>query len=283
MNSSPSPSVPAFRIEIPSVEHPRLLRALIEEAAQRRVPVRRISQGSGLQLLTDAEVAEMLGLAREHGIEVFLFISPRNSFEPLVDELARDELRGEDAFADGVADLRRSAELGIHGVLVADVGLLAVAGELSRAGELGQLQIKTSVAIAPRNAAAAALYEQLGATSINVASSSTLDDLAAMRARLDARTTLDLYVESSDGLGGGLRYREAAAFVRELAPVSLKIGLRKMPDLYPYGLHLEPAAEQSIREKVRRAEILLERLRRELGEAAVDGVGASVAANGNAR
>ncbi len=225
-----------FQVELASIEHPRLLAAALDESRKRSVSIGRVSQGGGLRMLTEDELKEMLDLAHTNGIEVFLFVSSRNSFEPLADRTAGDQLRGEEAFADAVGELHRCAALGVDGVLVADVGLLWVAGEMARRDELGGLRLKTSAAIAPRNAAGAALYEQLGATSINVAGSSTLDDLIAMRKRLAPETTIDVYVEEPSDLGGGLRYAAA---------------------LYPYGAHLEPVAEQTIREKVRRAELAL--------------------------
>ncbi|MDQ3795044.1 MAG: hypothetical protein M3316_05115, partial [Actinomycetota bacterium] len=45
-----------YRVEIPSVEGPRVLEAVIEEARRRGVLLHRISQGSGIMLLTDAEI-----------------------------------------------------------------------------------------------------------------------------------------------------------------------------------------------------------------------------------
>ena len=54
-----------YRIEIPSVEGPRVLEAVLDEAAQRDVPVRRVSQGSGVMMLTDAEIREMAELGAE--------------------------------------------------------------------------------------------------------------------------------------------------------------------------------------------------------------------------
>ena len=48
-----------YRIEIPSVEGPRVLAAVLEEAERRSVPVRRVSQGSGVMMLTDEEIREM--------------------------------------------------------------------------------------------------------------------------------------------------------------------------------------------------------------------------------
>lgn len=255
-------------IEIASVEHPHLLGALLDEAQVRNVPIGRVSQGGGTRGLTDDELRTMLDLAHGAGVEVFTFISSRNSFEALPDPSGGDQLRGEAAFADALSDLERCVAFGVDGVLVADVGLLAVAGRRRREGTLGTLKLKTAAAIAPRNAAAAALFAELGATSINTAASSTVDELAAMREAIGPDVGLDVYIESPDDFGGGMRYREVPELVRRLAPVSLKFGLRNAPSLYPYGRHLEPAAEATIREKVRRAELALARL----AEGATEGV-----------
>ena len=47
-----------YRVEIPSVEGPKAFAAVLEEAEARRVRVHRISQGSGVMLLTDGEIVE---------------------------------------------------------------------------------------------------------------------------------------------------------------------------------------------------------------------------------
>jgi hypothetical protein len=255
-------TAPSWWFEIPSVEHPRLLQAALDEADRRGVTIGRIAMGSGLQLLTPSELDELLSLAHDRDVAVYAYVSARNSWEPLADPTAGEQLRGEEAFADAVDELRRAAAVGVDGVLVGDVGLLAIAGELRQAGELGDLRFKTAAAMAPHNAAAAALYERLGANSINVPSTATFEALLAMRRSLRSGTSIDIYIEAPADLGGGLRYREVGRFVTELAPVSLKIGIRNATPLYPYGFHLEPAAEQSIREKVRRAELALRVLER---------------------
>src|SRR4029453_916256 len=45
-----------FRVEIPSVEGPGPFRAVVEAAGERDLRVHRISQGSGMLLLTDHEI-----------------------------------------------------------------------------------------------------------------------------------------------------------------------------------------------------------------------------------
>ena len=70
-----------YRIEIPSTEGPRSLRAVLDEAEKRAVPVHRVSQGSGIMLLTDDEIREMVEVGRANEIEVNLFIGPRATFD----------------------------------------------------------------------------------------------------------------------------------------------------------------------------------------------------------
>src|SRR5436305_12285303 len=65
-----------YRIEIPSVEGPRCLEAVLEEAARLDVRVHRVSQGSGVFMLTDAELDELARIAAEARVEVSLFARP---------------------------------------------------------------------------------------------------------------------------------------------------------------------------------------------------------------
>src|SRR3989454_6509133 len=70
-----------YRIEIPSVEGPRVFREVLEAAEEYRVPIHRVSQGSGIMLLTRKEIAEMARIGAENRIEVCLFVGPRAPFE----------------------------------------------------------------------------------------------------------------------------------------------------------------------------------------------------------
>jgi hypothetical protein len=71
----------AYRIEIPSGEGPKGMRAVVEEAAARRVRIDRVSQGSGIMMQTDDETCAMLALGRDHGIEVCLFVGRRAGWD----------------------------------------------------------------------------------------------------------------------------------------------------------------------------------------------------------
>ena len=66
-----------WRVEIPSVEGPNALRAVFESADALGVPVHRVSQGSGVMLLTDDELDAMREIAGSGGFEVSLFVGPR--------------------------------------------------------------------------------------------------------------------------------------------------------------------------------------------------------------
>lgn len=256
-----------YRVEIPSTEGPAALRAVVREAEARGVPVHRVSQGSGIMLLTDAEIDEMASIGRRRGIEVNLFVGPRATFDigaqaysPAGKSLGLS-LRGSEQLVHAIEDVRRAVALGIRSVLVSDLGLLAAIGRMRRAGDLPRdLILKTSVMMAPANAAAASVLEDLGATTINVPSDLTLPQLASIRAAIDA--PIDLYVEAPDNIGGFIRHYEVPEFIRVGAPLYVKLGLRNAPDIYPSGTHIEATAVALSRERVRRARLALDMVAR---------------------
>ena len=264
-----------YRIEIPSVEGPKVLAAVLEEAEQRSVPVRRVSQGSGVMMLTDAEIRELAELGASAGVEVSLFLGPRGAWDTggqsLVTAAAGGVARGDTGLADSVAEVTRGVALGIRSFLVADLGILRVLGELRRAGELpASLVLKTSVLLPCANAATARTLDELGATTINVSTDLSAAELGELRAACTA--PLDVYVEVPDDQGGFVRFYEVPEIVRLASPVYVKLGLRNAPNIYPSGLHLEDLAVKLGRERVRRAELVL-RLLEERAPELVEGRG----------
>ncbi len=270
-----------YRIEIPSCEGPAVLRAVIEEAAARNVPVRRVSQGSGVMMLTDDEIAEMAQLGAEHGVEVSLFLGPRGAWDPggqsLATAAAGGVARGERGVEWCVAETRRGVALGIRSFLVADIGVLATLGAMKAAGELpASLILKTSVLLPCANPATARELEQLGAGTINVSTDLSPAELGELRAACSA--PLDVYVEVPDDQGGFVRFYEVPDMIRAAAPMYIKLGLRNAPNIYPAGGHLEDLAVRLGRERVRRAELVL-RLLRERAPELVDGRGVDTPAD----
>lgn len=268
-----------YRVEIPSVEGPRALEAVLEEAEARNVRVHRISQGSGIMLLTDGEIREMAVLGAEARIEVSLFVGPRAAWETGSQVLSAAgknlgaRQRGMEQLVYAIEDVKRACSLGIRSVLIADSGLLWVVNEMKRAGELPSgLVLKISVQMGAANPASIRLQQQLGAGTYNVPTDLDLPKLASIRAAIDI--PIDLYVEVPDNFGGFIRHYEISEFVRIAAPIYLKFGLRKAPDVYPSGTHLEPTVIALSRERVRRAEIGMAHLQRYYPEAITSELGA---------
>ncbi len=255
-----------YHLEIPSVEGPAVLRAVLDEAAARGVRIHRVSQGSGIMMLTDDELDELADLSREHDVEVCLFLGPRGAWDAggqaLVTEAAAGVARGAEALEACVAEARRACAHGIRSLLVGDVGVLDVLARLRHDGLLpADLIFKTSAILCAANPATAALLERLGADTINVATDLEVGMLAAIRGATSK--PLDVYVEVPDDMGGFVRSYLVPDIVRVAAPVHVKVGLRNATSVYPSGLHLVDVAAVQAREKVRRA-AMLERLIGEL-------------------
>ena len=269
-----------YRIEIPSTEGPAPLAAIVEEADHWGITIHRVSQGSGVMLLTDDEIVAMGELASARRMEVSLFARPHAGWDTgamatsSAGRTVAPRLRGQEQLIHCLEDVRRAAALGIRSVLLADEGALWVAGEMRRAGELpADLQFKISVMMASANPAAIRLMERLGADTYNVPTDLTLAQLAAIRAAVDI--PLDVYVEAPDDLGGFVRHYEIPEIVRVAAPVYIKFGLRNAPNIYPAGGHLEGVSVALTRERVRRAKLGLDLLARYMPDAVGSAPGAA--------
>lgn len=70
-----------WRTEIPSCEGPEALAVVLEEAGRLDVPIHRISQGSGIWMLTDSEITEMVKATGERDVELCLFTGPRGTWD----------------------------------------------------------------------------------------------------------------------------------------------------------------------------------------------------------
>jgi len=256
-----------LRFEIPSVEGPEALRAVLDEARVRKVSIHRTSQGSGSMLLSEAELSLMAKMGAEEGIEVCLFVGPREEFgigasvrspEGVV---LSGQLRGFDQLRFAVEDVLRAAEAGIRSFLVADTGLLEVLTAMVHNGELpDNIVWKMSSVRSPSNAISFRQLVRLGATTINVPSDSSVFELCDIRTLNTA--PIDLYIEAPDSLGGMVRGHEIAEIAAVGAPLYAKFGLRNARPVYPAGQQLHKNVIDNVREKVRRAALSLEWLER---------------------
>ena len=201
-----------------------------------------------------------------------LFVGPRAGWDTgaqVVSSAGKNlgaRLRGMDQVVYAAEDIRRACALGIRSVLVADEGLLFLVNEMKKAGELPRdLVVKVSVQVGAANPVSVRWMEQLGATSYNVPTDLSLAQLAALRQA--TAVPFDIYVEAPDDFGGFVRHYEVPEMARVAAPIYVKLGLRNAPNIYPSGAHLEATAIALARERVHRAAIAVDLLRRYLPEA----------------
>ena len=261
------PDGAAFRIEIPSVEGPRVLEAVLRAAEAEGITVNRVSQGSGAVLMRAVELRDMAQAGLEAGVEVCLFVGPRERYG--VGAHARsqdgrahgDQVRGLRQITYALEDVLRATEEGIRSFLVADLGLLRAVTQAQAQGALpAGLVWKVSAAMSPSNPVTIKLLEDLGASTVNIPADATLAELAEMRAAVSI--PLDLYVEAPDPLGGVVRGQELGDLIKAGAPLYAKFGLRNAQAVYPSGHHLEAVACANAIEKVHRAAVALEWLER---------------------
>ncbi|PLT30636.1 U32 family peptidase [Peribacillus deserti] len=268
-----------YRIELPSVEGPAALKKTLEEIDRLGITIHRVSQGSGIMLQTDEEIKEMCELTAARGMELSLFVGPRGTWDvsagPLTPGGKTQGLRheGADQLVYAMEDLKRGAELGLRGALVADEGLLLLTKEMKMKGQLPEdFVVKVSVQMGAANPVSVKLMEDLGADTYNVPSALTLPKLAAIRQAIDI--PIDLYVEVPDTFGGFLRYYEIPEIIRVLAPVYIKFGLRNHPDVYPSGKQWESTNISLAEERVRRAALGIQMIQRYYPEAKTSKLGA---------
>ncbi len=269
-----------YRIEIPSTEGPKALAAVLEAADEYGVTIHRVSQGSGIWMLTDDEIREMCRLGAEAGIEVSLFVGPRAAWGTSAQVRASAgknlgaRLRGLEDVVYATEDVIRGCELGLRSVLVADEGQLWLVNEMKQAGELpADLVVKISVQLGAANPISVKLIEDLGAGTYNVPTDLTLPQIAAIRTVVDL--PLDIYVEAPDDFGGFVRHYEVPELIRISSPIYVKLGLRNAPNIYPSGIHLEDTAIKLSRERVRRAALVMNIIERHAPDAVMGEVGAA--------
>jgi len=252
-----------FRVEIPSVENPSALRAVVSEAHTLGVPVHRVSQGSGSMLLTKAELSEMARIGADEGLEVNLFVGPREEFgiggsvRSPDGLLLSGRLRGFDQLRYALDDILRAVDAGIRGFLIADTGLMEVLSAMVKADELPRSIIwKISAVLAPSNPVSFRQLADFGGTTINVPSDMSLAEICEIRSV--SSVPIDLYMEAPDSLGGMVRGHEIAEIASVAAPLYAKFGLRNARAVYPAGEQVMGDVVANVREKVRRAALALE-------------------------
>ena len=93
------------------------MKALLEEIDNLGLIIHRITQTKGIMLLTDAEIEEMVSLAKQCQIELILAIGPRATYDTSAQYSLRKvnawvRLRGQEQIVPAIEDVKRAISLG---------------------------------------------------------------------------------------------------------------------------------------------------------------------------
>ncbi|MBR5954470.1 MAG: peptidase, partial [Methanobrevibacter sp.] len=70
-----------FRFEVPGIQSPKTMEALLDEAQNQDLTIHRVTQTKGIMLLSDEDIIQMVDLAKEYGCELFLSVGPRATYD----------------------------------------------------------------------------------------------------------------------------------------------------------------------------------------------------------
>jgi len=220
-----------FRIEVPTVNSPEAMRAVLETAEKYGVTINRIDETYGIMRYTDEEIEEFIQLAKDYQVELNFSIGPRAEYD-LSPQRATGtpeggrigyRLRGMEQIVRAVEDVKRATDLGIRGILVYDEGCLWLLNEMRKEGEIPRdTKFKLSAHCGHANPVSFKILEMLGADSINPVRDLTLPMIAAIRQAV--KVPIDIHVDNPKSTGGMIRTYEAPELVRIGAPIHLKAG-----------------------------------------------------------
>ena len=218
-----------YRFEVPGIQSPKTMSALLEEAGKNDIFIHRVTQTKGIMMLTDEEIAEMVRLAKDYGCELFLSVGPRATYDTSATVHTKEgsrigyRLRGYDNLVYAIEDVKRACRLGVRGILLYDEGLLWVLSQMRDDGEIpSNVHFKLSAHAGHSNPASAKLLEEVGLDSLNPVRDLQIPMLASIRNATDM--VLDLHTENPKSTGGFIRHYEVPKFIQVASPVYLKTG-----------------------------------------------------------
>ena len=218
-----------YRFEVPGIQGPAAMKALIEEIDSLNLIIHRVTQTKGIMLLTDKEICEMAALAKQSKIDLVLSIGPRATYDTSASVLTQEgqrmglRLRGQEQIIRAIEDVKRANALGCNSFLLYDEGLLWILNEMRKQRELpDEVKFKVSAHTGHGNPCSAKLLENLGANSINPVRDLQLPMLAAIRQTINI--PIDLHTENPASSGGFIRHYEVPEMIRVTAPLYLKTG-----------------------------------------------------------
>ena len=115
-----------YRFEVPGIQKPGPMAALLDAAEEYDVTVHRVTQTKGIMLLTDSEINEMVEMAINNKIELFLSVGPRATYDTSASAQTSEgarigyRLRGYENLLYALEDVKRAAKLGVRCIVVYD-------------------------------------------------------------------------------------------------------------------------------------------------------------------
>jgi hypothetical protein len=223
------PDGAAFRIECPTVNTSEAVKALLDTSTKMGITINRITETYGMFRHTQSEIREYCKICKDYGCELLLSVGPRATYDTGATVQTPQgvrisyRLRGMEQVLRAIEDIRRGYDLGCRGFLAYDEGMLYVANEMRKAGELPKdIVFKCSAHLGHCNPASFKVLKGLGADSINPVRDLSIPMIAALRAAVD--TPIDIHTDNPPGSGGFIRVYEAPEIVRVAAPVHCKTG-----------------------------------------------------------
>lgn len=131
-----------YRFEVPGIQKPGAMAALVDATDKYGVAVHRVTQTKGIMLLTDHEIEEMMEIAIEAKMELFLSVGPRATYDTSASAQTQEgarigyRLRGYKNLLYALEDVKRATSLGVRGIVVYDEGLLWVLSKMREEGEI---------------------------------------------------------------------------------------------------------------------------------------------------
>lgn len=218
-----------YRFEVPGIQGPRAMEALIEAMESYHLPLHRVTQTKGIMMLTDDEISAMVKLAKDAKTDLILAVGPRATTDTSASVHTPEgvrmgyRLRGQEQIVRAVEDVKRAISLGCRSFLVYDEGQLWLMNHMREDGELpADVHFKVSAHAGHGNPCSARLLQEIGANSINPVRDIQLQMLAAMRQAIDI--PIDIHTENPTSTGGFIRHYEVPEMVRVAAPIYLKTG-----------------------------------------------------------
>jgi len=263
-----------YRFEVPGIQKPAAMQALIDATDRYEVEVHRVTQTKGIMLLTDLEILEMIDIAKDTKIELFLSVGPRATYDTSASARTEEgkrigyRLRGYDNLVYAIEDVKRAIELGVRGIVVYDEGLLWTLGKMRQAGEIPKnTHFKVSAHTGHGNPASAKLLEEIGADSFNPVRDLQIPMIASIRNAIDI--SIDLHTENPKSSGGFIRHYEVPEIIKYAAPVYLKTGGAVA------GHHGWDTTEKQAEERVRQVSLVQDMINRYYDDAVMSKRGAS--------